>query len=48
MVSGFAVELYLWWYTHVPWTWWVAIGTAVTFTVGYAMSLLLGGKTAKP
>ena len=41
MVSGFAVEMYLWIGTHVPWTWYVAIGTIVTFATGYASSLLL-------
>ena len=41
MLFGFSVGLYLWQWTHVPWTWWVPIGTTVTFTVGYAASLLL-------
>ncbi len=40
MLFGFGLELYLW-RTHVPWTWWVLIGTIVTFTVGYTASLLL-------
>jgi solute:Na+ symporter, SSS family len=39
MLFGFAIELYLWLRTPVPWTWWVLIGTAVTFTVGYSFSL---------
>ncbi len=38
MVFGFGVELYLWGWTRVPWTWWVMIGTTVTFGVGYAAS----------
>ncbi len=38
MASGFAMELYLWLRTDVPWTWWVTIGTCVTFMVGYAFS----------
>jgi len=38
MLFGFGVELYLWGWTHVPWTWWVMIGTTVTFVVGYAAS----------
>jgi SSS family solute:Na+ symporter len=38
MLCGFAVEVYLWKFTAVPWTWWVAIGTAVTFGVGYILS----------
>jgi SSS family solute:Na+ symporter len=40
MFFGFCAELYLWLGTRVPWTWYVAIGTAVTFGVGYAVSLL--------
>jgi solute:Na+ symporter, SSS family len=40
MACGFAAELYLWKGTHVAWTWWVAIGTAITFLVGYAASRL--------
>lgn len=41
MLCGFAVEVYLWKFTPVPWTWWVAIGTAVTFLVGYSVSIAL-------
>jgi SSS family transporter len=40
MLCGFVTELYLWIGTQVPWTWYVAIGTVVTFAVGYAFSLL--------
>jgi SSS family transporter len=40
MICGFATELYLWRGTHVPFTWWVPVGTVVTFVVGYAASLL--------
>jgi SSS family solute:Na+ symporter len=39
MLFGFGTELYLW-RAHVPWTWWVVIGTTVTFAVGYGASLL--------
>jgi SSS family transporter len=39
MVCGFGVELYLWLGTQVPWTWWVMIGAAVTFSVGWMVSL---------
>ena len=35
MLFGFSTDLYLWRWTHVPWTWWVLIGTIVTFLVGY-------------
>jgi solute:Na+ symporter, SSS family len=38
MVCGFVTEIYLWQFTAVPWTWWVALGTVVTFIVGYAAS----------
>jgi SSS family transporter len=38
MVFGFGVEIYLWLGTRVPWTWWVMIGTCVTFGVGYGVS----------
>jgi len=38
MLCGFALELYLWLATSVPWTWWVTIGTSVTFIVGFAAS----------
>jgi solute:Na+ symporter, SSS family len=41
MVCGFAVELYIWLGTRVPWTWYVLIGTVVTFAVGYGTSLAL-------
>jgi solute:Na+ symporter, SSS family len=41
MVCGFGTELYLWRMTQVAFTWWVAIGTCVTFAVGYAASLAL-------
>jgi solute:Na+ symporter, SSS family len=43
MLCGFVVEVYLWKFTGVPWTWWVAIGTAVTFLVGYTMSIATAG-----
>src|ERR1700736_5314287 len=38
MLFGFGIELYLWG-TRVPWTWWVMIGTVVTFAVGYVASI---------
>jgi SSS family solute:Na+ symporter len=40
MACGFAVELYIWLWTHVPWTWYVMIGTAVTFGIGYIASMI--------
>jgi Na+(H+)/acetate symporter ActP len=40
MLFGFTAELFLW-KAHVPWTWWVVMGTAVTFISGYTASLML-------
>src|SRR6266849_3618228 len=39
MVCGFAMELYLWRWSQVAFTWWVAIGTCVAFGIGYAVSM---------
>jgi len=41
MMCGFAIELYLWGWSQVAYTWWVAIGTCVTFAVGFAVSAAL-------
>ena len=41
MACGFAIELWVWQGTKIPWTWYVVIGTAVTFTIGYIASLAL-------
>jgi len=40
MLFGFGIELYLWKWTQIPWTWWVVLGTTVTFAVGYVASRL--------
>jgi len=45
MLCGFATDLYLWRWTQVPWTWYVMIGTAVTFAIGYLGSLDLQKQT---
>src|SRR5215470_5646894 len=47
MLFGFGAELYLWLGTKLPWTWYVAIGTVVTFAIGYAVSLLTAEQTAQ-
>jgi solute:Na+ symporter, SSS family len=39
MLCGFGVDSYLWLGTHIPWTWWVMIGSIVTFAVGWTSSL---------
>jgi SSS family transporter len=38
MVCGLALNLYLWLFTSVSFTWYVAFGCAVTFAVGYVAS----------
>ena len=40
MLLGFLAEVYMWQWTRVAWTWWVLVGTAVTFAVGYTLSAL--------
>src|ERR1700678_378046 len=44
MFCGLAMELYLWGWSQVAFTWWVAIGTCMTFAVGYGASLWLPSK----
>jgi len=44
MGAGLAIELYLWLGSSVAWTWWVIIGTSVTFAMGYAASVLWMGE----
>jgi SSS family solute:Na+ symporter len=39
MLFGFVTELALW-HWQVLWTWWVVVGTVVTFTIGYSASLI--------
>jgi solute:Na+ symporter, SSS family len=41
MVFGFAVDLYLWLGTRIPWTWWVMIGASTTFLIGWFVSRVL-------
>jgi Na+/proline symporter len=48
MVFGFCAELYLWLGTKVPWTWYVAIGTTITFGIGYVASMAIGGSAIEP
>jgi SSS family solute:Na+ symporter len=45
MLCGFTTEVCLWRFTQVPFTWYVAIGTAVTFGVGYIASGLLSSSS---
>ncbi|HEV2620239.1 MAG TPA: sodium/solute symporter, partial [Acidobacteriaceae bacterium] len=52
MVFGFAVNLTLWRWPgvvlpRVAWTWYVLIGTAVTFSIGLVASAILGRRSVK-
>ncbi|MBZ5522209.1 MAG: sodium:solute symporter [Acidobacteriia bacterium] len=41
MLCGLALNGYIWKWTHVPWTWYVTLGTITTFIAGYLASLVL-------
>jgi len=41
MLFGFLLDLYLWLFTRVPFTWYVALGSVATFLTGYGMSRIL-------
>jgi SSS family transporter len=47
MVVGFAGSLFIWQKTSVPWTWYVALGSAETFLVGYLASLVYESQNLK-
>jgi Na+/proline symporter len=40
MIVGFALNLYLWRFTTVPYTWYVVLGSIVTYGVGYGASFI--------
>jgi solute:Na+ symporter, SSS family len=40
MLCGLILNIFLWKWTTVPFTWYVTLGSAMTFTVGYAISLI--------
>jgi len=44
MACGFAANLYIWLATTIPWTWYVTIGTLITFGIGYVTSFMFGEK----
>lgn len=46
MACGLAIELYVARWTHIPWTWYVAIGTLTTFAIGYIASFVFRRKEA--
>jgi Na+/proline symporter len=41
MLVGFSLNLYLWLFTGVAFTWYVVFGTTATFLVGYGASWLM-------
>ena len=41
MLSGFALNVYLWQFTRVAFTWYVVFGSIATVIIGYGTSLLL-------
>ena len=48
MLCGFLSELYIWLGTSLPWTWYVAIGTVITFGVGLGASRFLTDGPRRP
>jgi solute:Na+ symporter, SSS family len=46
MFVGFCLNLYIWQFTKVPFTWYVMIGSIVTFIVGMLASLVLRDETS--
>jgi solute:Na+ symporter, SSS family len=41
MLCGFVLNIYLWQFTKVPFTWYVALGSITTFVIGYGSSFFL-------
>jgi solute:Na+ symporter, SSS family len=41
MLCGFMLNMYLWQFTRVPFTWYVVLGSVTTFAIGYASSIFL-------
>ena len=46
MLCGLALNIYIWGWTHIAWTWYVTFGSITTFVVGYLVSLLEAEKDA--
>jgi SSS family solute:Na+ symporter len=41
MLCGFVLNIFLWQFTKVPFTWYVALGSITTFLIGYGASFFL-------
>jgi solute:Na+ symporter, SSS family len=39
MLCGLVLNIYMWKWTHIAWTWYVTIGATATFCIGYLASL---------
>src|SRR5579871_1756978 len=39
MIFGLVLNIYIWGWTHIAWTWYVTFGSITTFVVGYLTSL---------
>jgi solute:Na+ symporter, SSS family len=39
MLCGLGLNIYIWGWTHIAWTWYVTFGSVTTFVVGYLASL---------
>jgi SSS family solute:Na+ symporter len=48
MLFGFILNLYLWLFTGVSFTWYVVLGSVATFAVGYGVSWLIPRKSLPP
>jgi hypothetical protein len=48
MVAGLVVMLCVYSFTHIAFTWYVLIGTAVTFAAGLISSPLMPERSAEP
>jgi SSS family solute:Na+ symporter len=46
MLCGLALNIYLWLWTHIAWTWYTILGSITTFVVGYLASLLEADRDA--
>ncbi len=47
MLCGLVLNIYIWRWTHIAWTWYVTFGSITTFVVGYLASLLEAKTDAK-
>ncbi len=45
MLCGLALNIYIWKFTHVAWTWYVTLGSITTFVVGYLASFFMEATT---